>query len=168
MKCPSCDHENIQGHEFCDNCGLDLAGLDMETLDVDPAEPALARQINSLAVKTPVMVSEETTVSAAVKAMHEHHQGCVFVIDHRQGLLGVFTERDLTVRVAAHGRDPETTHIKDVMTPRPVSLRPQDPLAWALHRMGVDGYRHLPIVDEARLIGVLSARVVLAALAEER
>lgn len=168
MKCPSCDHENIQGHEFCDECGLDLAGLDVEAWGVNPEEPALARPLTTLAIKQPITLAADASVNAAVKAMREHHQGCVFIVEDGSRLLGVFTERDVAVRVAAPGRDPLKTAVGDVMTHRPVALRPDDPLAWALHRMGVDGYRHLPLVDDGRLVGLLSVRIVLEALATGR
>ena len=93
--------------------------------------------------------------------MREHHCGCVFITGDEGNLLGVFTERDVAVRVAAPGRDPARTTVGEVMTHNPVTLRPDDPLAWALHRMGVDGYRHLPLVDDGQLTGFLSVRAVL-------
>jgi CBS domain-containing protein len=76
------------------------------------------------------------------------------------------TEHDVTVRVAAPGRDPTRTRLEQVMTPNPVTLQTDDPLAWALHRMGVDGYRHLPVLDGQRLVGFLSVRTVLRVLQE--
>ena len=57
--------------------------------------------------------------------------------------------------------NPGRTRLEEVMTPNPVTLRREDPLSWALHRMGVDGFRHLPILDGERLIGFLSVRTVL-------
>ena len=78
--------------------------------------------------------------------------------------MGVLTERDVGSRVAVPGRDPSRTRLEEVMTPNPVTLRTSDPLAWALHRMGVDGYRHIPVLKAERLVGFLSARTVLQIL----
>ncbi len=50
------------------------------------------------------------------------------------------------------------------MTSGPVVLQRDDPISWALHRMGIDGYRHVPVVDGERIRGVLSSRTVLQLL----
>lgn len=168
MKCPSCDHENIPGSEQCDECGLDLAGLDVEAWDYNPEDPLLARSISTLAIKEPIIVRPDATVTEVVKAMLDGHQGCVLVTDEQNGLVGVFTERDLAVRVAAPGRDADKTLVQEVMTRGPVALHPEDPLAWALHRMAVDGYRHLPLLEDGRVAGLLSVRAVLASLSTTR
>lgn len=164
MRCPSCDHENIQGAELCRECGLDLAGLDLEPWGVEPDDPILAKPLSELAIRQPLALNKDALVTEAVELMRAEREGCVFVTEQQAGLVGVLTERDVTVRVAAPGRDPATTRLEEVMTARPVTLSPGDPLAWALHRMGVDGLRHLPLLDEGRLVGFLSIRTVLEAL----
>ena len=80
--------------------------------------------------------------------------------------MGVLTERDVSARLVTRRRDPNETRAEEVMTANPVRLRSEDPLAWALHRMGVDGHRHLPVTRADRLIGFLSIRTVLQALAQ--
>jgi CBS domain-containing protein len=164
MLCPACEHDNVAGADLCESCGLDLAGLDVRAWAVDPEEPQLALRLGQLPLRPPITLPPGATVAEAVVAMRQRHEGCVFVLDEADALAGVFTERDLVARVVAKGRDPAETRLEDVMTPRPVALRAEDPLAWALHRMGVDGYRHLPVVDGTRLVGFLSARTVLEAL----
>jgi CBS domain-containing protein len=161
MLCPSCDHDNIAGSDLCENCGMDLAGLDIKAWGVDPEDPALAVSLENLPLKQARILEADATVAEAVAAMRESHEGCVFVGDGEGRLIGIFTERDLTGRVVARSRHPGQTRLGDVMTPNPVTLRTGDPLAWALHRMGVDGYRHLPVVDSDKIVGLLSARVVM-------
>ena len=117
-------------------------------------------------LKKAIVLTPETTAGEAIERMRNDHEGCVFVEDGPDGLVGVFTERDVTVRIAARGRDPEQTRLVDVMTRNPVTLQKEDPLSWALHRMGVDGHRHVPVLDHDRLIGFLSVRTVLRALLE--
>ena len=112
----------------------------------------------------PTVVTQDATVSEAVEAMVTNKVGAVAVVQDGK-LAGIFTERDLVSRVLSRGRDPERTAVSEVMTPSPVALNASDPLAWALHRMGVDGHRHIPVIDASGEIGVLSIRRVLEELA---
>ncbi len=166
MRCPACDHDNIPGEDLCENCGLDLAGLDVKAWGVDPEDPLLAAPLASLPLKEPLVLPPSATVTKAIDLMKHRHEGCVFIEDGQGRVLGVLTERDVTVRVAAPGRDPGQACLEEVMTQRPVALQKDDPLAWALHRMGVDGHRHLPVLDDERLIGFLSIRTVLRVFLE--
>ncbi len=166
MRCPACDHENIQGVDLCGDCGMDLAGLDVKAWGVDPADPLLAAKLRELPLKRPSVLGPGATVSEAIKLMRECREGCIFVCEKTGEVVGVFTERDVTARIAARGRDPERTRLAEVMTRQPLTLEAGDPLAWALHRMGVDGHRHIPVLDGGRLIGFLSSRIVLERLAD--
>ena len=164
MRCPACEHENIPGDDLCAECGMDLAGLDVRVWGVDPEDPLLATPLDELPLKEPLVLGSGSSVAEAVRLMREHHEGCVFVAKEGAELIGVFTERDVVVRVAARGRDPEQTRLQEVMTAGPVVLQRDDPLSWALHRMGIDGFRHVPVLDGKRLHGFLSSRTVLKAL----
>ncbi len=166
MLCPACEHDNIPGEDLCANCGMDLAGLDAGAWDLDPDDPALALPLGDLQLKEPLVLGPRATVTEAIDLMKERHEGCVFIEDGASGLVGVLTEHDVTARVAAPGRDPTQTRLEEVMTLQPVALQKDDPLAWALHRMGVDGYRHLPVLDQGKLVGFLSVRAVLRSLFE--
>ena len=164
MRCPTCDHDNIQGVDLCEHCGMDLAGLDFEAWGVDPEDPILVRKLGEIPLKAALTLDRKATVGEAIELMRQFHEGCVFVLDDDGALEGVVTERDITARVAAPGRDPEHTTLESVMTPNPVTLTASDPLAFALFRMGVDGYRHLPVLSGERLAGFLSVRTVLEVL----
>lgn len=161
MRCPACDHDNIAGVDLCADCGMDLAGLDVKAWGVDPEDPLLAAPLGELPLKAPPMLAPTATVSEAITLMRDRNEGCVFVCNEANELVGVFTERDVTVRIAARGRDPGQTRVEEVMTHQPLTLRVADPLAWALHRMGVDGHRHIPVLEGSRLEGFLSSRTVL-------
>ena len=166
MNCPTCGEDNIPGEDLCQNCGMDLAGLDVEAWGLDPKDTVLATTLAHLPLQDALVLSPSATVSEAIELMQQQHQGCVFVTDDGGALSGVLTERDVVARVAAPGRDPGRTRLEEVMTPNPVTLQKEDPLAWALHRMGVDGFRHLPILDDGQLIGFLSVRTVLEVFRE--
>jgi len=164
MICPACDHDNLPGADICSDCGMDLAGLDVSEWGVDPQDPVVSVPLGQLPLKEPITLGPDATVAEAIERMQSRGEGCVFVLDEPDGaLVGVLTEHDVTARVAARARNPAETRVAQVMTPSPMTLLRDDPLAWALNRMGVEGYRHLPVLDRAggRLIGFLSVRSVL-------
>jgi CBS domain-containing protein len=103
------------------------------------------------------------TVRAACKLMAERDIGAVMVTDAGGHLAGIFTERDLVKRVAGPGLDIDATKLKDVMTPAPQTMRPSDAAVLALRRMRDGGFRHMPVVDEGKLLGIVSSRDFLGA-----
>lgn len=110
-------------------------------------------------------VGPEDDVERAVAVMRERGSGCALVIDGVGRLIGVFTERDFLNRVAATGKPVAGTPVAEVMTADPMSLAPEDSIAYAINRMAVGGYRNVPIVDpEGRAIANLTVRDVIAHL----
>lgn len=104
-----------------------------------------------------LMLAPETTVSAAARLMSEARTGAAMVV--RDGVLvGIFTERDALFRVTAEGRDPERTTIADVMTADPRTVEPNDTYGYALLLMQEGGFRHAPVVDQGRPVGIVSSR----------
>jgi CBS domain-containing protein len=108
----------------------------------------------------PVTASAEITVAAAARLMKEQRIGAILVT--RKGrLAGIFTERDALFRVIAEGRDPDKTRVSEVMTANPRTISPDRPFGHALHLMYEGGFRHVPVVDGGRPLGVVSARDAL-------
>ena len=107
-----------------------------------------------------VTASEHTTVSAAALLMKEAGVGAILVL-RKEHLVGIFTERDALTRVVAEGRDPVHTRLAEVMTPNPDHLPPDKPFGHALIMMREHGYRHVPVVDHGRAVGVVSMRDAL-------
>jgi CBS domain-containing protein len=100
---------------------------------------------------------ESSSVRDAAVRMRDRQVGAVLIT--RDGRLeGIFTERDVLNRVVAAGRHPDHTSLADVMTRNPDSVAPDDTALDALRRMCERGYRHLPLVDEGRLVGIVSRR----------
>jgi CBS domain-containing protein len=102
----------------------------------------------------------ETTVSKAAKLMAKRNVGAVMVMDKRR-LVGIFTERDAVFRVIARGLDSQTTRLADVMTIDPITVAPTKSFGYALLVMHENGFRHLPVIENGELIGVVSARSAL-------
>ena len=105
----------------------------------------------------PVQLAGNASVHEAAKSMRQRNVGCVLVV--KEGRLeGILTGRDVVQRVVAAGRDPDKTRLATVMTKDPDTIRPGATAMDALHLMHDGGYRHVPIVDEGKLLGVVSRR----------
>jgi CBS domain-containing protein len=95
-------------------------------------------------------------VGKAFDAMSRESHDCVLIVENDQ-LAGIFTSRDFLNRVAAARRDPQTLALGDVMTAAPRTLRPRDNVGFAINWMAIEGFRNVPIVDDAgTILGVLT------------
>src|ERR671923_1590783 len=108
----------------------------------------------------PITASADITVAAAARLMKEHRIGAILVLDEGR-LAGIFTERDALFRVIAEGRDPAKTRVADVMTANPRTITPDRPFGHALHLMHEGEFRHVPVVENGRPLGMVSARDAL-------
>lgn len=112
----------------------------------------------------------DTSVREAMKAMQQRHRGYILVTEDgtaRSPLVGIFTERDILLRVIESQRDPADVAIETLMTRDPEALPVGARLAWALNRMAIGGYRHVPVVDEKGWpTAVLAVRDIVEFLVE--
>jgi CBS domain-containing protein len=98
-------------------------------------------------------------VRTAVEEMAEHGCNSILVCDGEQ-LRGIFTERDLLVRVVAAGRDAARTKLAEVMTREPDTIEGSQPVVEAVRRMDECGYHHLPVLEGNHLLGMITLRDV--------
>jgi len=108
----------------------------------------------------PVTANSDITVAAAAQLMKHHGIGAILIVDNER-LARIFTERDALFRVIAEGRDPKATRVAEVMTSNPRTIDPERPFGHALHLMYEGGFRHVPVVKDARPVGMVSARDAL-------
>jgi CBS domain-containing protein len=163
MRCPVCGFENLIGADVCDNCGADMAGHDTPQPAISFHGRLLGEHLDELGAPPPLTVGPETPVDVTIARMQEAEADCVLVtVDGR--LVGIFTDRDAVLKAA--GRRLGAFQVGDFMTPDPVVLRHDDPIAVAIHKMAVGGFRHIPIVENGRPTGVVTARDVFHHLAE--
>ena len=113
-----------------------------------------------IANRKPFTAPGRTTIASAAQLMKEHDVGALMVVE-RGRLTGIFTERDALFRVLAEGRDPATTHIADVMTTKPRTIDPDKAIGHALLMMYDGGFRHVPVVEDGKPLGMISARDAL-------
>ena len=106
------------------------------------------------------------SVFDAARKMAATGTGAVLVIQDGH-LTGIFTERDAVFRVVAQGRDPNVTTLADVMTPQPKTIGPDKPFGYAMLLMHENGFRHLPVVENGKPVGLVSARNALDPELEE-
>jgi CBS domain-containing protein len=104
--------------------------------------------------------SPETPVRQAAKLMAQKNVGAVIIVDDDR-LVGIFTERDVLVRVVAKGLNAETTTLANVMTPAPETIDPGQSFGYAMLVMQEHGFRHLPVVQDGKPVGIVSARSAL-------
>jgi CBS domain-containing protein len=162
MLCPVCRDENFEGEDTCANCGADLRGEDIPESVTEYHNTVLGEHLASLAPAEVPIAEPTMPVAEAIRRMHEEHIDCLLVCTEGR-LIGIFTDRDAVLKVA--GRMVDAFDVRDVMTPDPVVLRPDDTLAIAIHKMAVGGFRHIPVVDDGHPLGVIAARDVFRHIA---
>ena len=117
-----------------------------------------------LAAKTGdvITVHPDQPIREAVQLLAEHNIGALVVVDERDKPVGIVSERDI-VRRAVDNEDVFSEQVKDIMTKRVIVGLPQDDLYSVINTMTEKRFRHLPIMDEGRLIGIISIGDVLKA-----
>lgn len=130
----------------------------------------LQEPLTLLPSRPPLVLAATATVKEAMQAMKRRHRGCVLITQDgtiRSPLVGIFTERDVLLKIIDSGRNPATVELGEVMTQEPESLSIDAKLAWALNMMSVGGFRHLPVTDERGWPAfILSVRDIVEFLVE--
>ena len=117
-----------------------------------------------------VTIGPEATVFEAISRMVEANVGAIVIVDAdadgREALAGIFTERDYLRRIALQGRTSRETRVRDAMTADLVTVAPDTSVDACLGRMTERKIRHLPVLDDGALVGVVSIGDCVRALAE--
>jgi CBS domain-containing protein len=161
MICPTCGWDNLPGNEECSNCQQDLTPLDRPVAQNRVERSLMEDRVSALRPKPPVTVAPATTLQEAIRVMLAHNLGAVLVVDGGGKLAGILSERDLLTKVAPLPDPYAELHVEDFMTADPETVSPEDTLAFALHKMDIGGYRHLPVLSEGKPSGVISVRDML-------
>ncbi len=163
--CPYCEAENIEGADECQACGEALTHLSRRIPTSTVEADLLRDRIERLWPKSPSTVAPDAPVSEVLKKMVDEQIGCVMVTD-KDKLVGIFSERNALMKLNTDTPKFLKRPISQFMTPDPVTLETNDKIAFALHKMNVGGYRHMPILFQGKLAGVISIRDILRYLTE--
>ncbi len=161
MICPNCSHDNVPGSEYCTNCLNDLTQLDQPTAQDRVERSLMDDPVSALRPRRAVTLPDTATVGQAMGVLLANDIGAVLVVDGAGRLLGIFSERDLLTKVAGIHQSYAELPVAQFMTPDPETVTATDTLAFAVHKMDIGGYRHLPILTDDRPSGVLSVRDML-------
>lgn len=106
--------------------------------------------------RSPIVMRDNATVQEACKIMQQHRIGAIIIVDEQERPIGIFTGRDAVNRVLAKGLDGTQALLREVMTENPDYVSPGCVTLDALRQMRDCGYRHLPVVKEGKLVGLVS------------
>ncbi len=117
----------------------------------------------------PIIVSPETSVQEVLERMQAlPTKGCVLICGSDKKLLGIASIRDILLKVAGTMKDPSKQPVKNIMTPRPEYLEKDAPLSFALNKMFIGKFRHVPVLDKGIPIGVVSTRDMIEYLTKKK
>ena len=163
-KCSYCGAMNMEGADVCDHCLEPLGEPALGRVDSDVERSLLNDKVVLLLPRKPIMVEPSMPVRDVLQLFVERSIGCVPVVDDGR-LVGIFTERDAVVRLGARFEEIADQPISEFMTSNPETIELDAQIAYALQRMDVGGYRHLPVISNERVVGVISIRDILQYLA---
>jgi CBS domain-containing protein len=119
-------------------------------------EEEMAQTIRDVMTSDPCTIDADESVAYAAKMMREEDVGLAPVVEAER-LVGMLTDRDITIRVVAEGRDPEQVKVRDVASSQLVTVTPQQDFDEALRMMAKHQVRRLPVVEEdGKLVGVVA------------
>ena len=174
VKCPYCGHPNIAGSDHCDKC---LHSLTMKDLP-QPGKDKLQKMVMTESVKNfiskvpPIIAEPETSVQEVIERMQAlPTKGCVLICDKKtRKILGIASIRDILLKVAGRvsEKDRPKFPVSRIMTPNPECLEKDAPLSFALHKMHIGRFRHVPVIDNGIPIGVVSTRDLIEYLTSKK
>ena len=117
------------------------------------------KEVMNKNVKT---VRPEDTVKESAKIMNESHIGALVVVSGTGEVVGILTERDILTDVVATGKNADEVKVSEIMTPNIVTITPDKTLEEAADIMTENNIKKLPVVDQGRLIGIVTATDLIA------
>ncbi len=172
FKCPYCSHENIVGSDHCEKCLHSLSAKDLPQPGKDKLQQKIMteRVADFIAKVPPIIVTPKATIAEVIDKMHAFpSKGCVLICEEGgKKLIGILSIRDILLKVA--GIIPDTTKVavETIMTRKPECLDKDAPLSYALHKMSIGKFRHVPVLDNNVPIGVVSTRDLIDYLTSKK
>jgi CBS domain-containing protein len=164
LVCPYCDHDVIEGADECEACGQPLTEFNLP-VPATPVERALLTdRVKLFQGRQPLIVSPTMPVREVLRLMVDNRVGCVAVVEKKK-LVGIFTERDVLLKIGERAGELGNQPVSAFMTAKVESLPATAKIAFAVHRMDLGGFRHIPVVNsDGEPTGIFSVRDILAYL----
>ncbi|MGY8767194.1 MAG: CBS domain-containing protein [Pirellulales bacterium] len=165
MLCANCGAENIEGVDQCEACGQ---SMQRDRSHLSAIEKSMLKdRISDLEPREVLTVAPDATVKDVLNLLVDNRVGSV-VITEAGMPVGIFSERDVLVKLGNSPEEFEDKPISDFMTTNPQTLESSAKIAFAVHQMDMGHYRHLPIVDQSGIVtGIISVRDILRYLKEK-
>lgn len=164
MICPFCGQENIDGVDLCESCKEDLSSLDGVQPQSELERSLMEDPILKIPPREAICLAKETSIHETARQMNQHRVGCILITESGK-LIGIATERDILYKATQKiDGDLGQIPISSIMTPNPETLLEGDTIAYALNRMSVGGFRHIPILKNGTVAGLISAPDILGYL----
>lgn len=168
MICPECGFDNYAGEEVCERCLHDLTHADTSPRSKNEIQKHIVEDpVSRLNSPPHVVCKPEDRIADVVENMKSRRLGCV-VVEDKNRPVGIFTERDLLMKVIGKSIDQTRTPVRSIMTAPVELVKSSDSIAYVLNKMSIGGFRHVPIADDqGHVTGVISVRNILQYLAKQ-
>lgn len=121
--------------------------------------------IRTLDLKAVISVQSGAKLTEVISLLQEKNIGCVTVLDSSEKTIGIFTERDILKKIINKNVDLNRSSVDEFMTPNPQILSEEDPIAFALNKMSIGSYRHIPISRNNEVKFMLSIKDIVDQIA---
>lgn len=167
--CPSCAFQNIEGEDRCAQCLHTLHQRDIplpkkhDTIQT----VLLTAPISDLITGADLLVaSPDDSIQKIVKIFQDKKKNCV-VVYQKKKLVGILSNRDILWKVVGKYQDLSKVKVEQVMTHNPEWVKASDPIAFAVNKMAMGGFRHLPVLaDDGTPLSIILIKDVLAYLSD--
>jgi CBS domain-containing protein len=167
LPCPYCDHEVIEGADSCDACGQPLTESHLPVPATSVERALLTDRVRIFQGRQPLTVAPTTPVRDVLRLLADKKVGCALVAEGKR-TIGIFTERDALLKLGEKAAELGGRPVSEFMTGKVESLPPTAKIAFAVHRMDMGGYRHVPVVNEqGETVGIFSVRDILSYLTKK-
>jgi CBS domain-containing protein len=170
--CPFCGYENPLGADHCGQCLHSLMKRDIPVSrrKGDVFQDALLNEpVSELLTGLDLLVcSPDDSVQKIVDIFQKDKKGCVLVYENKK-MVGILSNRDLVLHAAGVHKDLSRVKVEEVMTRDPSFVRPDDPIAFAINKMAMGGYRHVPVLrPDGTPVSILLIRDILRYLSASK
>ncbi|MCB9799999.1 MAG: CBS domain-containing protein [Candidatus Omnitrophica bacterium] len=164
IKCPTCSYENIEGTDRCAECLHSLMQRDLPSPKSNDSlqKAMMTAPVSALLTGKDLLVADiSDPIEKIIRIFQKKQKNCVLVYKQKK-IVGIISNRDLLRKVAGQGQNLSEVTVESVMTKNPEVVTAEDPIAFAINKMGMGGFRHVPVLaEDGTPISIISIHDVL-------